>query len=150
MRPAAVEHHGDGGARLRQEIAGHSGMQHPARSVHREPDQRGSSQEPCVDHPRLRKARAGLLEQNALGPDQRHGGASLRQPRRGDGPERRLDAALTDTAFEPLDLAGRRCFEIAFDVGMQRWLVVLDGQKIVSLGVEDALGDVGIASHGVD
>jgi hypothetical protein len=30
------------------------------------------------------------------------------------------------------------------------WLVVLHGQKVVGLGIEDRLGDVGIASDGID
>ena len=33
---------------------------------------------------------------------------------------------------------------------MKRRLVVLHGQQVVGLGVEDGLGDVRIASHGVD
>ena len=37
-----------------------------------------------------------------------------------------LDAAVANR-LDPLDLAGRRCFEIALDVGMQGRLVVLHG-----------------------
>jgi hypothetical protein len=32
---------------------------------------------------------------------------------------------------------------------MERRLVVLDGQKVIGLGVEDRLGDGGIAPHGI-
>jgi hypothetical protein len=59
-------------------------------------------------------------------------------------------AVILAQGLEPIDLAGRCCFEVTFDVGMQRRLVVLHGQKIVGLGVENALGNVRIASHGVD
>src|SRR5271169_6034376 len=34
-------------------------------------------------------------------------------------------AVILAQRFEPFDLAGRRCFEVTFDVGMQRRLVVL-------------------------
>jgi hypothetical protein len=62
-----------------------------------------------------------------------------------------LDAAVVlAKGLDLRDLDGRRGFEIAFDVGMERRLVILDGQKVVGLGVENRLGDVGIASHGID
>jgi len=57
-------------------------------------------------------------------------------------------AMLLADSLDPLDLAGRRCFEIAFDLRVERRLVVLHGQKIVGLGIEDGLGDGRIASHG--
>jgi hypothetical protein len=50
-------------------------------------------------------------------------------------------AVILTEGLEPLDLAGRCGVEIAFDVGMQRRLVVLDGQKVVGLGIADRLGD---------
>ena len=59
-------------------------------------------------------------------------------------------AVLLADGLDPLDLVGWCRFEIALDIGMERRLVVLHGQKIVGLGVEDRLGDVGIASHGID
>jgi hypothetical protein len=62
-----------------------------------------------------------------------------------------LDAAVVlADRLDLFDLAGRRCFEIAFDIGMECRLVVLHGQKVVGLGIEDRLGDVGVASDGID
>ena len=57
---------------------------------------------------------------------------------------------LLSDSLGALDLAGRNRVEIAFDVGVQRRLVVLDGQEVVSFGIENALGDARIASHGID
>ena len=41
----------------------------------------------------------------------------------------------------------RCCVEIAFDLGMQGGLIILDRQEIVRAGIEIALGDVSIASR---
>ena len=51
----------------------------------------------------------------------------------GDRVDSDLDpAVILARGLEPIDLAGRCCFEVTFDVGMQRLLVVLHGQKIVT------------------
>ena len=52
--------------------------------------------------------------------------------------------------LRPFDLVGRGGIEISFDFGMKRRLVVLHGQKVVGFGIEDALSDVRIASHGIN
>jgi hypothetical protein len=54
-------------------------------------------------------------------------------------------AVLLANGPGPLDLAGMCYVEIAFHVGVERRLVVLDG-RIVSFGIENALGDGRIAS----
>jgi hypothetical protein len=55
-----------------------------------------------------------------------------------------LDAAVVFASrLNLLDFLGGHCFKIAFDVGLERWLVVLDSQKIVGPGIEHRLGDVG-------
>jgi hypothetical protein len=62
-----------------------------------------------------------------------------------------LDAAVVlADRLDLLDLARWRCFEIALDVGMQRRLIVLHRQQVVGLGVEDRLGDVGIAIASIE
>ena len=40
-----------------------------------------------------------------------------------------------------LDFGCRRGCEIAFDLGVERWLVVLDGEQVVGPGIEGRLGD---------
>ena len=62
-----------------------------------------------------------------------------------------LDAAVV-LAYgrDLLDRGGGRGFKITVDVGMKRRLVIFDGQQVVGLGVKDRLGDVGIASHGIN
>ena len=65
------------------------------------------------------------------------------------GPDFQPAVALLDS-LRLLDLVGRCVIEIAFDFGMKGRLVVLDGQKIIGLGIEKALSDVRIASHGID
>jgi len=68
-----------------------------------------------------------------------------------DRVEAELEAAMVlADCLELFDLRGRRGVEIAPDVLMQGRLVVLDCQQVVGLGVADRLGDVGIASHGID
>ena len=59
-------------------------------------------------------------------------------------------AVLLADGLDPFDLVGWRRFEIALDIGMERRLVVFHRQKIIGLGVHDRLGDVGIASDGID
>src|SRR5882724_2430959 len=60
---------------------------------------------------------------------------------RGDRMGADLDAAVVlANRRNLLDLAGRRGFEIALDIGMQGRLVVLNGEKVVGVGVEDRLG----------
>ena len=57
--------------------------------------------------------------------------------------------ALVDS-LRLLDRVGRCGIEIAFNFGMKGRLVVLHSQKVVGFGIEDALSDVRIASHGID
>jgi hypothetical protein len=59
-------------------------------------------------------------------------------------------AMLLADGLDALDLAFKRCFEIAFDLRVERRLVVLHDQKIVGFGIEDGLDDGRIVSHGVD
>lgn len=64
----------------------------------------------------------------------------------GDGMVANLEAAVALAGgLDLFDVAGRRGFETAFDVGMKGRLVIIDCQQIVVLGVEDRLGDGGIA-----
>src|SRR5712691_2442480 len=49
-----------------------------------------------------------------------------------------------------LDFALWGRLEIAFDLLMEGWLVVLHGQEVVGLGVEDVLRDARVAAHGID
>ena len=49
--------------------------------------------------------------------------------------------ALVD-GLDLLDFGGRRGCEIAFDLGVERRLVVLDGEQVVGPGIEGRLGDV--------
>ena len=58
-------------------------------------------------------------------------------------------AVVLVDGLDLLDFGGRRGFEIAFDIGVERRLVVLDGEKVVGPGVEDRLGDGGLAAHGI-
>jgi hypothetical protein len=63
-----------------------------------------------------------------------------------DGVIADLEAAvLIVHCFDFRDLVRRRGFEIAFDVGVKGWLVVLDGEQVIGPGIEDRLGDGGIA-----
>ena len=63
----------------------------------------------------------------------------------------RLDAAmgLLDLG-ERIDLIGGSGVEIELDLGMGGLLIVLGGQQIVAAEIDDRLGDVGLAAHGVD
>jgi hypothetical protein len=53
-------------------------------------------------------------------------------------------------SLRALELIGRCRIEITLDVGMKGRLVVLHGQKVVGLGIKDALRNVRIASHGIN
>src|ERR1700740_775309 len=58
-------------------------------------------------------------------------------------------AVLLVDGLALLAFGPRRGCKIAFDFGMERRLVVLDGQKVVSPGIEDRLGDGDLAAHGI-
>src|SRR6204780_5145770 len=61
-----------------------------------------------------------------------------------------LEAAvvLVD-GLDLLDFGRRRGCEIAFDLGMKRRLVALDGEQVVGPGIEGRLGDGDLAVHGI-
>src|ERR1700691_1012520 len=61
-----------------------------------------------------------------------------------------LEAAvvLVD-GLDLLDFGRRRGCEIAFDLGMKRRLVALDGEQVVGPGIEGRLGDGDLAAHGI-
>ena len=54
-------------------------------------------------------------------------------------------AVVLVDGLDLLDFGRRRGCEIAVDFGMERRLVVLDGQKVVGLGIEDRPGDGDLA-----
>ena len=61
-----------------------------------------------------------------------------------------LDAAVVGVGcFEAAVDDGGRVVEIAPDLVMQAGLVVLDREQVVAAAVEEGLGDVGLAAHGV-
>ena len=62
-----------------------------------------------------------------------------------------FDAAVVSIdSLEGLQFRGRGVVEIAFDVVMQRGLVVLDGEQVVGTALKDCGGNLGLAPHGVD
>jgi hypothetical protein len=58
-------------------------------------------------------------------------------------------AVLFADALAAFDFCARCGVEIAFDIGMQRRLVVLTANR-VGAGIENVVGDVGMTAHGID